>query len=172
MNVPTTASETLDSRLCPCGSHNPYARCCAIYHLGEAAAPTAEALMRSRYTAFALGGLGGYLVETWDADTIDPALTAEQLDRQENQWLGLEILDARESGARGTVEFKARFRPATAAALAAPQVLHERSRFSRHRGIWRYLDGIIDPPADGVPVSRNAPCPCGSGKKAKRCCLR
>jgi|GEM_PF-1640728 len=127
--------------------------------------------MRSRYTAFALGGFGDYLVETWDPDTLDPALTTDQLDRREHHWLGLEILASQENGARGTVEFKAHFRPVNATSLTTPQVLHERSRFRRHQGIWRYLDGIIDP-SPGATVSRNGPCPCGSGKKAKRCCLR
>lgn len=125
--------------------------------------------MRSRYTAFALGGLGDYLVRTWEADAIDPALTAEQLDRQEQQWLRLEILDAHENGAKATVEFKAHCRPFGAGPAVTPQVLHERSRFRRRQGLWRYIDGIIAPPP--AAASRNAPCPCGSGKKAKRCCL-
>ncbi|MGQ7241951.1 YchJ family protein [Salinicola sp. V024] len=172
MKVPTTAPESDSSRSCPCGSALSYAHCCAIYHLGEAAAPTPEALMRSRYSAFALGGLGAYLLATWDPHSRDSALTEAQLDVRDSHWLGLEIIEAHAHGAKGVVEFKAHFRPVTAAALSAPQVLHERSRFRRHRGLWRYLDGIIEPPADGAPVSRNAPCPCGSGKKAKRCCLR
>lgn len=171
MNVPTTASEDIETRPCPCGNGLPYRRCCGIYHRGEAPAPTAEALMRSRYTAFALGGLGDYLVRTWEADAIDPALTAEQLDRQEQQWLRLEILDAHENGAKATVEFKAHCRPFGAGPAATPQVLHERSRFRRRQGLWRYVDGIIDPPP-AATASRNAPCLCGSGKKAKRCCLR
>lgn len=124
--------------------------------------------MRSRYSAFALGGLGAYLLTTWDPKYRDPALTAQLLDQRDSDWLGLEILDASDDGTRGTVEFKATYRPLTAASGAPSQLLHERSRFRRHKGAWRYVDGVIDPPPR--PVSRNAPCPCGSGKKAKRCC--
>ncbi len=127
--------------------------------------------MRSRYTAFALGGLGSYLISTWDPSALDPTLTSASLDRRDHQWLGLEIVDARTAGARATVEFKARSRPRHAGSAGPDQILHERSRFRRHRGDWRYVDGIIDPPPVDSP-SRNAPCPCGSGKKAKRCCLR
>ncbi|WP_110598599.1 YchJ family protein [Salinicola lusitanus] len=171
MNVPTTVTEAPDALSCPCGSGRSYERCCGIYHRLEQAAPTPEALMRSRYTAFALGGLGGYLVSTWDPGALDPTLTSAALDQRDQQWLGLEIVDVRTAGARATVEFKARFRPRRAVPAGPDQTLHERSRFHRHRGNWLYVDGIIDPPPADSP-SRNAPCPCGSGKKAKRCCLQ
>lgn len=172
MNVPTrsrTMTREIDDALpCPCGSAENYGRCCARYHRSEAPAPSPEALMRSRYTAFALGGLGDYLVETWDPRTLDPTLTPAQLDQHDSEWLGLEIVDVESSGARGVVEFKVRFRPCDAASTAAAETLHERSRFRRIKGQWVYVDGIIDPPAP--TASRNAPCLCGSGKKAKRCC--
>jgi SEC-C motif-containing protein len=142
-----------------------------VYHLGKAAAPTPEALMRSRYSAFALGGLGAYLLATWDSSTRDPALTEAQLDMQDSHWLGLEILEAHEHGAQGVVEFKARYRPLGATSMTSSDILHERSRFRRIKGEWRYRDGIMDPTTPPA-VSRNAPCSCGSGKKAKRCCLR
>ncbi|MAM57684.1 MAG: hypothetical protein CMN25_10150 [Salinicola sp.] len=171
MNVPTTVNEASDPRSCPCGSGWHYDRCCGIYHRLEQTAPTPEALMRSRYSAFALGGLGSYLVRTWDPDAIEPTLTSAALDRRDNQWLGLEIVGTRTTGAKATVEFKARFRPWNAVSAGPVQTLHERSRFRRHRGDWLYIDGVIDPPPAGSP-SRNAPCPCGSGSKAKRCCLR
>lgn len=136
-----------------------------------ALAPTPEALMRSRYSAFALGGMGAYLLETWDTRYRDPALTARILDQRDSDWLGLEILATSDSGNQGTVDFKATYRPLAVNSDTSPQILHERSRFKRHGGAWRYLDGLIDPPPSTTPVSRNAPCPCGSGKKAKRCCL-
>ncbi|WP_239023664.1 YchJ family metal-binding protein [Salinicola corii] len=127
--------------------------------------------MRSRYSAFALGGLGSYLVRTWDPGALEPTLTSAELDRRDNQWLGLEIVDTRTTGARATIEFKARFCPWNATPATRVQTLHERSRFRRHRGDWLYIDGIIDPSPAGNS-SRNAPCSCGSGRKAKRCCLR
>lgn len=126
--------------------------------------------MRSRYSAFALGGLGTYLVATWDPRTLDPALTATQLDQRDCEWQGLEIINATENGARGMVEFKARFRPWDASPASSVATHHERSRFKRIKGQWLYVDGIIDPPAASPTAGRNGPCPCGSGKKAKRCC--
>ncbi len=128
--------------------------------------------MRSRYSAFALGGLGAYLLETWDRDSRPAELTAETLDARDNDWLGLEILDSGVSGARGSVEFKARCVPRDGS-VTQPQTLHERSRFRRRGGAWVYVDGVLDPAPEtprASSVSRNAPCPCGSGKKAKRCC--
>lgn len=160
---------TQDTFVCPCGSALPYARCCGALHRGEATPDSPESLMRSRYTAFALGGLGDYLLSTWEPSTRDPSLTAQSLSQRDVVWEGLEILDSRVEGMRGSVEFKAHFRPLSDPA-AGQQVLHERSRFRCRGGVWRYVDGVIDPPANGV--SRNAPCPCGSGKKAKRCCHR
>lgn len=126
--------------------------------------------MRSRYSAFALGGAGDYLIATWDPRTRDPALTSAQLDQRDAEWVGLEIIEAAESGARGVVEFKARFRSEDAALASPITTLHERSRFRRVKGRWVYVDGIIDPLSSSPAASRNAPCPCGSGKKAKRCC--
>lgn len=132
--------------------------------------------MRSRYTAFALGGLGQYLIDTWSPGHIDPELNAAELDRRCNDWLGLEIIETQCSESRGIVEFKAYFQPLETGHVApaghrrpAPHTFHERSRFRIEDGRWRYVDGVLDPPP--AKISRNAPCPCGSGKKAKRCCL-
>ncbi len=122
--------------------------------------------MRSRYSAFALGGLGHYLLDTWERESR-PALSARALDDTDCRWEGLEIIATQTEATRGVVEFKAYHRPRLAPG-APLDVLHERSRFRRRAGVWRYLDGVIDPPA--AAVARNAPCPCGSGKKAKRCC--
>ncbi|WP_245391781.1 YchJ family protein [Salinicola aestuarinus] len=163
---PTVDAAHADTGVCPCGSGRVYRDCCRRLHQGEAIATAPEELMRSRYSAFALGGLGDYLLDTW-APRTRPALTAEALDVRDSQWLGLEIVATQTEANRGTVEFKAYYRPILDPA-AAIQVLHERSRFRCQGGVWRYLDGVIDPPP--TPVSRNAPCACGSGKKAKRCC--
>ncbi|WP_394435311.1 YchJ family protein [Streptomyces sp. SGAir0957] len=119
---------------CPCGLPRPYEDCCGRYHSGGAAAPTAEALMRSRYTAFARRD-ASYLLRTWHPDTrppvieFDPALT----------WAGLEILDATEGSAfhqSGTVTFRARYKDGGRAGA-----LHERSQFLRVGGAWVYVDG-------------------------------
>lgn len=126
--------------MCPCGSNLADDACCARYHRGEAA-PTAESLMRSRYTAYVRGEID-YLVETHD-----PA-TRGALDRdaiaawsRETQWLGLEIVATEYGGAndaRGVVEFIAR---GTTKGTAFAQ--RERSRFRKISGRWVYVDGKV-----------------------------
>ena len=126
--------------MCPCGSTLADDACCARYHRGETA-PTAEALMRSRYTAYVRGEID-YLV-----DTHDPS-TRTSLDRdsiatwsRETEWLGLEIV-ATEYGsatdARGVVEFIARGK-----SNGKPFTQHERSRFRKVSGRWVYVDGKV-----------------------------
>lgn len=124
---------TADDR-CPCGGAT-YATCCEPFHLG-AAAPTAEALMRSRYAAFALG-LAPYLLRTWAAATRPGDVASDE----DVRWRRLQIVDTARGGAdddSGVVEFRAAFRSADGAGL-----LHERSRFVREDGRWVYLDGEI-----------------------------
>ena len=119
---------------CPCGSGRPYAACCGPWHAGPRAlrAPTAQALMRSRYSAFVLG-LRDYLLATWHASTRPAGL---EPDPPGLKWLGLQVRQAREDGDRATVEFVARTRLAGRA-----QRLHEISRFVREDGRWYYVDG-------------------------------
>ncbi|WP_086563973.1 YchJ family protein [Streptomyces africanus] len=119
----------MTSRSCPCGLPQPYEACCGRYHSG-AAAPTAEALMRSRYCAFVKGD-AGYLLRTWHPRTRPGTLELDPRMR----WTGLEILDASGGSAFhavGTVEFRASYRGGS---------LHERSRFERVDGAWVYVDG-------------------------------
>jgi SEC-C motif-containing protein len=123
---------------CPCGSGQIQPDCCAPYLAGTNLPPTAEALMRSRYTAYALGDLA-YLRVTWHASTRPAELTSEP----GLKWVGLQIL-ATEGGdqnaTEGWVEFIARYKIQGRAFL-----LHERSRFMREDGLWRYVDGVLDP---------------------------
>ncbi|MBW3843350.1 SecC motif-containing protein [Aeromonas hydrophila] len=147
---------------CPCGSTLSLELCCGSLHRG-AAAQTPEQLMRSRYSAFVLG-LGEYLVHSWHPDYLGD-LTAEQLSQTDTQWDGLEIIASQGGPADplGMVEFKAWFMEGE-----ARHCLHERSRFVRYQGRWVYTDGEQDP--EPLRVGRNNPCPCGSGKKFKKCC--
>jgi SEC-C motif-containing protein len=125
-------------RRCPCSTGLPYAGCCGRLHDGTATAATAEQLMRSRYSAFALGD-PAYLLATWHPTTrprtlhLDPAV----------RWTGLEVL-ATTGGAllaaEGTVEFRAHH---LVDGVRGAQ--HERSRFVRQDGQWRYLDGVSLP---------------------------
>ncbi|MEU2622359.1 YchJ family metal-binding protein [Streptomyces sp. NPDC007157] len=115
---------------CPCGLAETYEQCCGRFHRGAAAAPTAEALMRSRYSAFVKGD-EPYLLRTWH-----PRTRPDRLDLDPGmRWTGLEILattDGTAFHATGTVTFRASFRGGS---------LHELSRFERVDGAWVYLDG-------------------------------
>ncbi|WP_073947518.1 YchJ family protein [Streptomyces kebangsaanensis] len=132
----------MTTRSCPCGLPGPYEKCCGRYlpqprtrsaggtPIGVAAAPTAEALMRSRYCAFVRRD-AGHLLRTWHPRTrparldLDPGM----------RWTGLEVLDTTGGSAfhtSGTVTFRASYRGGS---------LHERSRFERVDGAWMYVDG-------------------------------
>lgn len=116
---------------CPCGGKD-YASCCAPYHQGLPA-PDAQALMRSRYSAYVLK-LEDYLLATWHASTRPETL---ELWADSSRWLGLEIKrhEVQEPD-QATVEFVARYKIAGRAYR-----LHELSRFVREDGRWYYLDG-------------------------------
>jgi len=159
---------------CHCGSGKPYESCCGPLVEGQQAAPTAEALMRSRYSAYVVGAID-YLGETlhpehrsdWDRDAT--ARWAGQ-----SEWLNLEIGDTEAGGEdddEGLVDFVAHFKEG-----GEHKVHQERSRFRRHAGRWYYVDGQLPRPVtqrnQGPKVGRNDPCPCGSGKKYKKCCGR
>ena len=149
---------------CPCGSALEYAACCGPRHDGSTPAETAQALMRSRYAAFAKG-LGDYLAAT-QATPSTPQAAAE-LSRWAASvaWLGLEVRSTDAGGAgddAGHVEFVARYLEG-----GAVVALHERSAFTRQDGRWVYVEG--KPVVTTTKVERNAPCPCGSGKKFKQC---
>ncbi len=119
---------------CPCGSRLGFVDCCAPLLSGGTAAPTAEALMRSRYTAYVLGH-AGYLLDSWHPERRPESL---ELDGGQN-WLGLKIIHTENGGERdeqGLVEFVARFKIA-----GRGHRLHEISRFTRLNERWYYLDG-------------------------------
>ena len=115
--------------------------------------------MRSRFTAFVLK-LEDYLCASWHTSSRPSALN---LDDSPN-WVALRILDSREAGDTGQVHFKAIYRLASGWGY-----LQENSEFIRQDGRWYYLQGE---PQEGVlKPGRNEPCPCGSGRKFKACCL-
>ncbi|ASK36625.1 zinc chelation protein SecC [Alcanivorax sp. N3-2A] len=147
----------MDNLPCPCQSGFGYARCCQPLHQGQPAA-TPEALMRSRYSAFVLNH-GDYLIASWHPDTRPASLNLDD----GGQWLALEVLESDESGESGRVHFRATCKEGNGFA-----VLEERSRFVREHDRWFYLDGehTVTPLKPG----RNDPCPCGSGRKFKKCC--
>ncbi len=119
-------------RDCPCGTGETYDACCGRFHRGTALPETPEALMRSRYAAYAVGGDDGdaYVFRTWhprtrpDDVTTDPAL----------EWTALKILRAEDD----IVEFAARYSYG-----GVDRVLHETSRFERRGGRWVYVEAIV-----------------------------
>lgn len=155
---------------CPCGSGQDFEACCNPL-LNGGAAPTAEALMRSRYTAFIQGNFA-YLDETLVPEKREEVDHAEVASAAKDAIpLGL-LIKAKEGGEEqdeaGMVEFVARFQ-----VRGKVQVHHERAIFRRENGRWIYEDGEVNPKSPPVrvqKVGRNEPCPCGSGKKFKKCC--
>lgn len=128
----------MDGAACPCGSGHPYARCCGRLHRGEGDAATAEALMRSRFAAFAVGDTA-YLLRSWHTTTRPATLSLDP----RLEWTRLEVLDTSRGGlfdTTGTVEFRAHHRERGRAGT-----LHERSTFRREDGRWVYVDGLTDP---------------------------
>lgn len=122
---------------CPCDSALPYARCCGRWHAGpeHLQAPTAEALMRSRYSAYVLDQRD-YLLATWHPSQRPPTIAPPEPGLR---WLGLEVRRHEvQDEAHATVEFVARSKLGGRAMR-----LHERSRFVREGGCWFYLDGDI-----------------------------
>lgn len=145
------------SQSCPCGSDKSYASCCQPYHLGLAA-PTPEALMRSRYSAFAAEDVD-YLKSTWHRQTCPANLTLEA----DTRWLQLQVQAAEEQGDQGKVRFVALFQEKDEWLQ-----LSEESNFVKEQERWYYVDG--DARFESLKPGRNDPCLCASGKKFKKCC--
>ena len=128
---------TPDTLPCPCGSGRTLQACCGRYHAGELAgqAPGAEALMRSRYSAFVLDRLD-YLLASWHPDTRPASIEPNEPGLR---WLGLEVKrHQRQDADHATVEFVARSKLGGRASR-----LHEVSRFERVDGRWTYVDGEL-----------------------------
>lgn len=157
------------TKTCPCGSGNSYTKCCEPYLSGNAQPATAEQLMRSRYTAYTQKD-SAYLYKTWHAKTQPKTIN---LDEDEMHWDRLELVRTEkgsESDQTGMVEFIAHF------TIDGKQgALHEISDFCKENGTWFYVDGESPQPKTvriTNKVGRNDPCPCGSGRKYKKCCMK
>jgi SEC-C motif-containing protein len=134
------SAENKNDEPCPCGSRRPDADCCGALHQrfaadGTLGAASAEALMRSRYSAFVRGDMA-YLQASWHASTRPAELAPDQAGLK---WLGLEVRQHLSQDAEhATVEFVARSKLGGRA-----HRLHEISRFVREDGVWYYLDGEL-----------------------------
>lgn len=156
------------SLFCPCGSQRDYQACCGRFHGsdcgdGQPALPeTAEQLMRSRFSAFRLSRME-YVAASWHPNTRPADLAADPT----VLWSTLVVRDHRQQGDHATVDFDACFYQ-----TGEPQpwgMLQEHSRFVREQGRWWYLDG--DAQWSALSPGRNDGCPCGSGRKFKKCCF-
>ncbi len=148
--------------LCPCQSQKPYADCCEPFITGHARPQTPEQLMRSRYTAYTQAN-SDYIVDTMQGKPLEgyDKESSKQW-AQSVHWLGLAVLDAPKAQAKkGFVEFIASYEE-----NGIVKKIHERSEFARSgdESRWYYVAGQTP------KVERNAACPCGSGKKFKKCC--
>lgn len=120
---------------CPCGSGLTYEGCCGRFHRGEAAAPTATELMRSRFSAFARGEVA-YLLRTWHPSTRPPFI---DLDRR-LRWTSLEIVSTTGGSSfhtEGIVEFRAHYTH-----RGEEGAMEEKSRFLREGGKWLYVEAL------------------------------
>lgn len=160
-------SETIP---CPCGSGLEYAVCCEPYISGKKHAPGPEALMRSRYTAYTQQAMP-YLADTLhpgQRNDYDEAGAAKWA--RESEWEALEIVSVSgQTDTDGKVEFKASYRR-----NGERLVHHELAEFRKSGDTWYFFDGKLVGPGQYTrelpKVGRNDPCPCGSGKKFKKCC--
>jgi SEC-C motif-containing protein len=158
--------------LCPCNSTKPYDECCGPVIDGTRDASTAEELMRARYTAYTRVEMD-FLLSSLHPDKRgehDTAATTKWA--RSSEWLGLDVLSKDEGGAgdeKGWVEFKAIYRQ-----KGVRHTHHEIAEFRKQEGTWFFYDGSAAVPEtyrrSAPKVGRNDPCPCGSGKKYKKCC--
>ena len=145
--------------MCTCGSNQNFNNCCGEIISGAKIAKTAEELMRSRYSAYVKAD-GKYLVlSSVKENRYDNDATLIEEFSKSVGWLKLNIIKVEEN----SVEFKAYYRD-----KEGIKILHEKSYFIKEDNIWLYKDGELY----SAKVERNETCPCGSGKKFKKCCAK
>jgi len=152
---------------CPCGSGKSYGSCCEPLITGKKKAASAEELLRSRYSAFAKGAVS-YIVET--THPRNRAMLNEEETRRwaaTSQWEKFELIGQHEADDKTEIEFVA-----TYTQKGNHNRHHEIATFSKEGGRWYFEDGRDAPqtPLRRETPGRNDPCPCGSGKKFKKCC--
>ena len=166
---------------CPCGSGRAYGECCKAVIMDAKSAVTAEQLMRARYSAYVTHEIDFLIdsclpekdenVGTKNDKSIDRASTAKW--SEQSVWQGLKIVRTEKGGkddTAGIVEFIADY-----SMKGVHETHHEVANFTRKTpaDAWMYDAGEVKPATrkrEGEKIGRNDPCPCGSGKKYKKCC--
>lgn len=126
---------------CTCHSHKPFDQCCGRFLSGKTFAKTPEQLMRSRYSAYALGNYGQYLLDTWFPATAS-GLSAQILSEKTVEWVKLEVRSKSQNGDKASVVFDAYYREPNSLDV---QVMHEASIFQRVSGRWFYVGHEVHP---------------------------
>lgn len=147
---------------CPCGSGDALSECCGRYHAGIPA-PSAEQLMRSRYSAYVLSNIDYLKATTLPAQQALLDLQSMKDWSASSIWLGLEVEETLLLGGQpehALVCFTAHWHDRT-----GEHAQHERSAFVQHDGRWYFIDPTVP-----LKAGRNDPCPCSSGQKFKKCC--
>ena len=159
---------------CPCTSGKDFDECCGPLIRGERPADTAEELMRSRYAAYAAVEIDYLRDTTYPSRRREVDSRATRAWAENSTWTGLEVISIEEGGPddeRGIVEFIARY-----SRDGDDVEHHEVAEFRRKEGVWYFVDGKRGGAETFVrqepKVGRNDPCPCGSGRKYKKCCGR
>lgn len=159
--------------LCPCGSNVELDACCGPYLEGTKPAPTAEALMRARYSAHSLGRYQ-YLNDSTHPHFREDS-SAEEIKEWSSlmTWESLEVLHTVDGGlndSTGEVHFSAHY-----SVQGMPQELREDAFFRKEDDQWYYVESNVHSPQpvrrEAPKVGRNEVCPCDSGKKYKKCCM-
>lgn len=145
--------------LCPCGSQQAFATCCEPFILEKTFPNTPEELMRSRYAAYVKADLT-YIAKTMMGPAaVDFSIEDAKQSAAHIKWLGLKILRSQHDNEKGIVEFMASY-----SLMNNAETIYEISEFRKVDGRWFYYDGATP------KIGRNDSCPCGSGKKFKKCC--
>jgi SEC-C motif-containing protein len=145
--------------MCICGNNVEFNECCRPIIEKIKKPASAEELMRSRYSAYVRANAAYLLYSTVEENRYTDDIALIEDFSKSVEWLKLDVLNA----THDTVEFKAYYQDSESI-----KILHEKSNFVQEKGIWKYKDGELY----NTKVERNESCPCGSGKKYKKCCGR
>jgi len=160
---------TEKTEACPCGSGSLFGNCCEPIIEGNRESQTAEELMRARYSAFVTRAIDFIVASTHSRTRKEIDVDYIREWSETSTWHGLQILETRiVNDNKAYVSFEARFTQ-----RGEEQNHREKSLFEREHGQWRFVTGdeLKNPTVryEAPRPGRNDPCPCGSGKKYKKC---